>query len=66
MATQFYLTPPSNSSLDYFPNNTVANFKVKLAKLIELTGEWEFWLRFITPIRGVRYEKAIGKRLYIN
>ena len=41
MATQFYLTLPSNSSLEYFPNNTVANFKVKLAESVELTGEWE-------------------------
>ena len=28
MATQFYLTLPSNSSLAYFPNNTLANFRV--------------------------------------
>ena len=41
MATQFYLTLPSNSSLKYFPNNTVANFKVKLAEAIELIGAWE-------------------------
>ena len=41
MATQFYLTHPSNSSLEYFPNNTVANFKVRLAESIGLTGEWE-------------------------
>ena len=36
MATQFYLTVPSNSSLEYFPNSTMASFKVKLAELIEL------------------------------
>ena len=41
VATQFYLTLPSNSSLEYFPNNTVANFKVALAEAIELTGEWK-------------------------
>ena len=41
MATQFYLTLPSNSSMKYFPDNTVANFKVKLAETIELTGDWE-------------------------
>ena len=27
--------------MQYFPNNTVANFRVKLAETIELTGEWE-------------------------
>ena len=41
MARQFYLTLPSNSSLEYFPNNTVANFEVKLAEPLELTREWE-------------------------
>jgi hypothetical protein len=41
MATQFYLTLPSNSSLAYFPTNTVANFRVKLAETIVLPGQWE-------------------------
>jgi hypothetical protein len=41
MATQFYLTLPSNSSLAYFPNNTVANFRVKLAETVVLLGQWE-------------------------
>ncbi|CAB3984633.1 Hypothetical predicted protein [Paramuricea clavata] len=41
MATQFYLTLPSNSSIKYFPNNTVANFRVKLAEAIVLPGQWE-------------------------
>ena len=41
MATQFYLTLPSNSSMAYFPNNTVANFRVKLAETIDLPGQWE-------------------------
>ena len=41
MATQFYLTLPSNSSMAYFPNNTVANFSVKLAETIGLPGQWE-------------------------
>ena len=43
MATQFHLTLPSNSSLAYFPNNTVANFRVKLSETIVLSGrrQWE-------------------------
>jgi hypothetical protein len=32
MATQFYLTLPSNSSMAYFQNNTVANFRVKFGR----------------------------------
>ena len=39
MATQFYLTLPSNSSMAYFQNNTVANFRVKLAETIVLPGQ---------------------------
>ena len=27
--------------MEYFPGNTVANFKVKLAESIQLTGDWE-------------------------
>jgi hypothetical protein len=41
MSTQFYLTLPSNSSMKYFPHNTVANFRVKLADRIVLPGQWE-------------------------
>jgi hypothetical protein len=41
IATQFYLTLPSNSSVAYFQNNTVANFRVKLAETIVLPGQWE-------------------------
>ena len=41
MSTQFYLTLPSNSPMKYFPQNTVANFRVKLADRIVLLGQWE-------------------------
>ena len=37
----FYLTLPSNSSMDVYPNNTMANFKTKLPNRIELEGRWE-------------------------
>jgi len=37
----FYLTLPSNSSLDIFPSNTVANFKVRLPETVSLEGDWE-------------------------
>jgi hypothetical protein len=42
--THFYLTLPSNSSLDFFPNNTLTEFTTKLADTIELTDEWEVGL----------------------
>ena len=41
MATQFYLILPSSSSIAYFPNNTVANFRVKLVETIVLPEPWE-------------------------
>lgn len=37
----FYLTLPSNASLDIFPRNQISNFTVKLAKPIDLKGPWE-------------------------
>ena len=39
--SQFYLTLPSNSSMDYYPENIVANFKTRLANLISLEGDWD-------------------------
>lgn len=41
MSEQFYLTLPSNSSYDYFPNNTVAEYVTKLPNYIELTDHWQ-------------------------
>lgn len=40
---QFYLTLPSNSSLDYYPNNTVANYVTHLPTSIHLTGDGGDW-----------------------
>ena len=42
--THFYLTLPSNSSQQFFPNNTLTDFTTKLASTLELTGEWEVGL----------------------
>ena len=40
----FYLTLPSNSSMRYFPDNTLAQYKTKLPQDIDLTGRWEVGL----------------------
>lgn len=37
----FYLTLPSDSSLEYFPENKVSHFITRFPKSIELTGKWE-------------------------
>ncbi|GFR23696.1 uncharacterized protein TNCT_257781, partial [Trichonephila clavata] len=40
----FYITLPSNSSTQFFPKNTQASFRTKLARSIILTGAWEVGL----------------------
>lgn len=37
----FYLTLPSNASKEMFPGNQISNFTTKLAKPIDLKGDWE-------------------------
>lgn len=38
---EFYVTLPSNSSMDYFPENTQSSYRTKLFSPIVLSGEWE-------------------------
>src|SRR5688572_11670091 len=40
----FYLTLPSNSSMLYYPNNTLTHYTTRLANAISLTGDWEVGL----------------------
>ena len=40
----FYLTLPSNSSINYFPNNTLTHYTTKLLKIMDLDGAWEIGL----------------------
>lgn len=42
--THFHVTLPSDSSLSYFPNNTVAHFTTKLSERIRLDGDYEVGL----------------------
>ena len=46
--SRFYLTLLSNSSMDYYAQNTVAQYTTKLDSLIELDGEWEVGLTEIS------------------
>jgi len=41
---RFYVTLPSNSSSEYYPDNTVARYTTKLANKVELEGDWEVGL----------------------
>lgn len=62
--THFYLTLPSNSSHNYFPNNTLTDYTTKLSSTIELTSEWEVGLAeimfprnwFTIPKQGLYFE----------
>lgn len=46
----FYVTLPSDSSMNYFPENKISHFISRLPNPIELTGEWEVGLvEFIYP-----------------
>ena len=39
--SSFYLTLPSNSSMNYYPNNTLANYVTNLPHSFNFPGEWE-------------------------
>ena len=44
----FFITLPSNSNVNLYPNNQPANFKVKLPQPINLAGKWEVALYEVT------------------
>jgi len=41
MSQQFYITLPSDSSMEYYPDNTVAIFTTKLSEEVELNGDYK-------------------------
>lgn len=43
-ASQFYIHLPSDSSLNVYPDNTIAKYSTKLAKTIDLDGQYEVGL----------------------
>ena len=44
MESEFCVTLPSNSSMQYFPDNKTSNFVTKLSRTPQLDGEWEVGL----------------------
>lgn len=72
--SHFYLTLPSNSSMEYFPNNTLTNFTTKLHNEVELKDDWEMGLaEIIFPkkllnvdeqqdVTFVRYKRQRGQQ----
>lgn len=41
MISDFYVTLPSNASMQYFPRNTQSSYRTKLLSPLMLSGEWE-------------------------
>jgi hypothetical protein len=39
--SSFFITLPSNSSMNYYPNNTLSNYVTKLPRAIELVNQYE-------------------------
>ncbi|GBM97177.1 hypothetical protein AVEN_153485-1 [Araneus ventricosus] len=46
--TDFHVLLPSNSSMQYFPDNSPNHFRTKLSRPITLNGEWECCLSEVT------------------
>ena len=42
--SDFYLTLPSNNSMEYYPENILAQFTSRLPNAINLSGDWEVGL----------------------
>src|SRR5688572_15740086 len=67
--THFYLTLPSNSSHQFFQDNTMTDFTTKLSSTIELTNEWEVGLAeimfprswYTIPKRGLNIDVDYSK-----
>jgi hypothetical protein len=57
----FYVTLPSDSSIKYYPNNTVAHFTTKLPHRIRLDGDYEVGLaEFIYPHSWFNFSKGLS------
>ena len=52
----FYLTLSSNSSMKYYPENTLAHYTTVLDQGVDLSGRWEVGLseiqKYSTPTHG--------------
>ena len=62
--SRFYVTLPSNSSMECYPGNTVARYTTKLADKIELEGDWEVGLAEISFPSAL--DNVISDRCYYN
>jgi len=61
--SRFYTTLPSNSSTEYYPENTAACYTTKLADTVELEGDWEVGLAEVS-IPGAVYNVVANQCYY--
>ena len=63
--THFYLTLPSDASLNEFPNNKTTSYCVKLPQSIDLEGVWEVCLYSISyPNTWYTLQKGVATHLF--
>ena len=62
--SRFTVTLPSNSSMNYYEDNTMAQYTAKFAHTIQLDGDWEVGMSSIGVSAEV--ENAIAKECYCN
>ena len=62
--SRFYVALPSNSSMDCYPDNSVARFTTKLNGVIELEGDWEVDLTEVSFPSDI--ENAADGHCYYN
>ncbi len=53
----FYVTLPSNSSMEFFPNNSLTNYITKLKRNIKLEGEYEVALVELMYPQNWKYKR---------
>ena len=64
--SEFYLTLPSNASMNVFPDNTLSDFSVRPPQPIELTGEWEVCLKEIQYPRTWNNVRKTENHFYVR
>lgn len=72
--SQFYVTLPSDSSMNFYPDNTVAHFNTKLAQRLHLDGDYEVaitefiypnsWLNFNDSEKSIQILDFVGSRSF--
>ena len=65
MNNSFYVTLPSNSSMNYYPNNTLTHYTTKLKLPLELNTKYEVALTEIIYPFNFKYRKD-GSIIFYN